>query len=95
MFLEGADSNLKVRLYAYSSRRRGSAELHEGSPSAARAQQEVGVTLGTSVVVGQGRDKLSSELSRIVAGRAKKGITPPLWDGHAGERIADVIQTIQ
>jgi hypothetical protein len=42
MFLEGADSNLKGRLYAYSSRRRGSAELHEGSPSAARVQQEVG-----------------------------------------------------
>ena len=59
------------------------------------SERPVIVTLGTNVVVGQGRDKLSSELSRIVAGRAKKGITPPLWDGHAGERIADVIQTIQ
>jgi UDP-N-acetylglucosamine 2-epimerase (non-hydrolysing) len=58
-------------------------------------ERPVTVTLGTNVVVGQGRDKLSSELSRTVAGRAKKGITPPLWDGHAAERIADVIQTIQ
>jgi UDP-N-acetylglucosamine 2-epimerase (non-hydrolysing) len=58
-------------------------------------ERPVTVTLGTNIVVGQGRDKLSSELSKIVAGRAKKGTIPPLWDGHAGERIADVLQTIQ
>jgi UDP-N-acetylglucosamine 2-epimerase (non-hydrolysing) len=27
----------------------------------------------------------------VLAGKAKKGVVPPLWDGHAGERIADVL----
>ena len=57
-------------------------------------ERPVTVTLGTNVIVGQERDKLSSELSKIVAGRAKKGTIPPLWDGHAGERIADVLQSL-
>jgi len=57
-------------------------------------ERPVTVTLGTNVIVGQERDKLSSELSKIVAGKAKKGTIPPLWDGHAGDRIADVLQTL-
>jgi UDP-N-acetylglucosamine 2-epimerase (non-hydrolysing) len=55
-------------------------------------ERPVTVTLGTNVIVGQERDKLSLELSKILAGKAKKGTIPPLWDGHAGERIADVLQ---
>lgn len=57
-------------------------------------ERPVTVSLGTNVIVGQDRDKLSSELSKIVAGKAKKGTIPPLWDGHAGERIADVLQSL-
>jgi UDP-N-acetylglucosamine 2-epimerase (non-hydrolysing) len=57
-------------------------------------ERPVTVTLGTNVIVGQERDKLSFELSKIVAGNAKKGTIPPLWDGHAGERIADVLQAV-
>ena len=57
-------------------------------------ERPVTVTLGTNVIVGQERDKLSSELSKIVAGKAKKGTIPPLWDGHAGDRIADVLQSL-
>jgi len=30
-------------------------------------------------------------LSRVLGGKAKKGAVPPLWDGHAGERIADIL----
>ena len=56
-------------------------------------ERPVTVTLGTNVIVGQERDKLSLELSKILAGKAKKGTIPPLWDGHAGERIADVLQS--
>jgi UDP-N-acetylglucosamine 2-epimerase (non-hydrolysing) len=58
-------------------------------------ERPVTVTLGTNVIVGQEKDKLNSELSKIVAGRAKKGTIPPLWDGHAGERIADVLHNLQ
>jgi UDP-N-acetylglucosamine 2-epimerase (non-hydrolysing) len=55
-------------------------------------ERPVTVTLGTNVIVGQDRDKLRSEFSKIVAGRAKKGTIPPLWDGQAGERIADILR---
>jgi UDP-N-acetylglucosamine 2-epimerase (non-hydrolysing) len=57
-------------------------------------ERPITVNLGTSIVVGQGRDKLVSELSKIMAGRAKKGTIPPLWDGHTAERIADVLQSL-
>jgi UDP-N-acetylglucosamine 2-epimerase (non-hydrolysing) len=58
-------------------------------------ERPVTVTQGTNIVVGQERDKLRSELLKIVAGRGKKGSIPPLWDGHAGERIAEVLQNLQ
>jgi UDP-N-acetylglucosamine 2-epimerase (non-hydrolysing) len=55
-------------------------------------ERPITVTLGTNVIVGQEREALGRELSKIIAGGAKKGTIPPLWDGHAGERIADVLQ---
>jgi UDP-N-acetylglucosamine 2-epimerase (non-hydrolysing) len=54
-------------------------------------ERPVTVSLGTNVLVGRDPDKLRSELSRILAGEAKKGTIPPLWDGHAGERIAALL----
>jgi UDP-N-acetylglucosamine 2-epimerase (non-hydrolysing) len=57
-------------------------------------ERPVTVTLGTNIVVGQEREKLHFELSEILAGRAKKGTVPPLWDGHAGERIVNVLQSL-
>ncbi len=46
---------------------------------------------GTNVLVGRDPEKLRRELSRVLSGKAKKGTVPPLWDGHAGERIADIL----
>ncbi|MGA2019349.1 MAG: UDP-N-acetylglucosamine 2-epimerase (non-hydrolyzing) [Candidatus Sulfotelmatobacter sp.] len=60
-----------------------------------KTERPITVNLGTNLVVGNDRVKLSSELSRIVEGKSKKGTIPPLWDGHAGERIADVLQGLQ
>jgi UDP-N-acetylglucosamine 2-epimerase (non-hydrolysing) len=54
-------------------------------------ERPVTVSLGTNVLVGNDPDKLRLELSRVLAGQAKKGTAPPLWDGHAGERIAAVV----
>jgi UDP-N-acetylglucosamine 2-epimerase (non-hydrolysing) len=56
-------------------------------------ERPVTVSLGTNVIVGEDSKKLRSELSKIVEGKAKKGSVPPLWDGHAGERIAGVLQS--
>src|SRR5262249_23099530 len=49
------------------------------------------VTLGTNTLVGQDKNKLRFELSKILDGKGKSAIVPPLWDGQAGERIAQVI----
>jgi UDP-N-acetylglucosamine 2-epimerase (non-hydrolysing) len=54
-------------------------------------ERPVTVSLGTNVLVGRDSEKLRSELSRVLAGQAKKGTIPPLWDGHAGERIAALL----
>ena len=56
-------------------------------------ERPVTVTLGTNVLIGQDLPRLSSELSKIAKGKAKKGSIPPLWDGHAGERIAKALHT--
>ena len=54
-------------------------------------ERPVTISLGTNVLVGHDPDKLRLELSRVLAGEAKKGTVPPLWDGQAGERIAAVL----
>ncbi len=54
-------------------------------------ERPVTVTLGTNVLVGRDMIKLEAELENVFSGKAKKGQIPPLWDGHAGDRIADVI----
>ncbi len=54
-------------------------------------ERPVTVSLGTNVLVGCDPDKLRSELSLVLAGKAKKGTIPPLWDGHTAERIAALL----
>ena len=54
-------------------------------------ERPVTISLGTNVLVGQDPDKLRAELSLVLSGKAKKGTIPPLWDGHAGERIAALL----
>ena len=54
-------------------------------------ERPVTVSMGTNVLVGRDPEKLRVELSRVLAGKAKKGTVPPLWDGHAGERIAEIL----
>ena len=57
-------------------------------------ERPVTVTVGTNVLVGQDRMKLHAELAKILEGKGKPGSIPPLWDGHASERIAEIIQRI-
>lgn len=47
--------------------------------------------VGTNLVVGHNKDKVLSSIDIILAGGWKKGAVPELWDGHAAERIADVL----
>src|SRR5438094_8489044 len=50
-------------------------------------ERPITVEMGTNVIVGRDREKLRRELLKIVAGKAKRGNIPPLWDGRTGERI--------
>ena len=54
-------------------------------------ERPVTVSMGTNILVGQDRKKLSSELMKIYEGKGKTGTIPPLWDGHTGDRIADIL----
>jgi UDP-N-acetylglucosamine 2-epimerase (non-hydrolysing) len=51
-------------------------------------ERPVTVTMGTNVLVGRDMERLRTEARRIMAGNRKQGRMPPLWDGHAAERIA-------
>ena len=54
-------------------------------------ERPITVTLGTNVLVGSDSARLKSELLKVLAGNAKVGSIPPLWDGRAGERIAAIL----
>jgi UDP-N-acetylglucosamine 2-epimerase (non-hydrolysing) len=54
-------------------------------------ERPVTISIGTNVLVGQDGKRLRTEVGRIMAGDQKRGRVPPLWDGHAAERIAHVI----
>ncbi|HLB91608.1 MAG TPA: UDP-N-acetylglucosamine 2-epimerase (non-hydrolyzing) [Terriglobales bacterium] len=58
-------------------------------------ERPVTVTYGTNVLVGRDPLKLRLEVARVLAGEAKKGKVPPLWDGSAGKRIADVLTGLE
>jgi UDP-N-acetylglucosamine 2-epimerase (non-hydrolysing) len=57
----------------------------------ANTERPVTVSLGTNVLVGDDGEKLRSEMCNVLDGKAKAGTIPPLWDGHAGERIAGIL----
>ena len=54
-------------------------------------ERPITVELGTNILVGDDKRRLDAELANILAGKAKKGAIPPLWDGHAGDRIAGIL----
>ena len=58
-----------------------------------RENTERPITLrrGTNTLVGRDAARLQVELLSILSGERKRGSKISLWDGHAAERIADVI----
>jgi len=54
-------------------------------------ERPITVSVGTNVVVGSDPEGIRPEVARILAGHAKKGRVPDLWDGAAGERVADAV----
>jgi UDP-N-acetylglucosamine 2-epimerase (non-hydrolysing) len=54
-------------------------------------ERPVTVTMGTNVLVGQDGGGLRTELAKVLEGKQKQSSVPPLWDGHTGERIAEIL----
>jgi len=47
------------------------------------------VEIGTNRLVGTNQEVIRQSVLEIVSGKWKKGTIPPLWDGHASERIVE------
>ncbi len=56
-----------------------------------QTERPITVDFGTNEVVGRDRAKILDAVERILLGRWKQGVLHPLWDGHASERIADIL----
>jgi UDP-N-acetylglucosamine 2-epimerase (non-hydrolysing) len=54
-------------------------------------ERPVTATMGTNTLVGRDIPRVRDEVQRILRGETKKGTVPPLWDGHAAERIASIL----
>lgn len=48
-------------------------------------------TLGTNELIGTRPEAVKPALDKLFAGQWKKGSIPELWDGHAAERIVEVL----
>ncbi len=57
-------------------------------------ERPVTVTMGTNVLVGQDGAKLRTELAKVLDGKQKSSSVPPLWDGRAGQRIAEILSKL-
>ncbi len=54
-------------------------------------QRPITVEMGTNVLVGEDKARLDLELEKVLSGRSKRGVVPPLWDGCTGTRIVDAL----
>lgn len=55
-------------------------------------ERPVTVEMGTNILVGQDMACLTAAVNRILAGEMRCSRIPPLWDGQASERLAEVIE---
>ena len=54
-------------------------------------ERPVTVETGTSVLVGSSRERILDGARSVLEGGHKRGKVPPLWDGRAAGRIAQVL----
>ncbi len=57
-------------------------------------ERPVTVDVGTNTLVGQDMALLREETRRLLDGKERKGVIPPLWEGKAGARIAEIVSRI-
>ena len=54
-------------------------------------ERPITLSQGSNTLVGSDFSRLQEEAQRAFEGQGKTGRVPPLWDGHAAERIADIV----
>lgn len=55
-------------------------------------ERPITVELGTNFLLADlNPNSVREQVDHIVAGRAKQGVIPPLWDGHAADRITNIL----
>jgi UDP-N-acetylglucosamine 2-epimerase (non-hydrolysing) len=54
-------------------------------------ERPITVEIGSNTLVGRDMAMLKKEAYKVFVGKGKSTSIPPLWDGMAGERIADII----
>jgi len=57
-------------------------------------ERPITVEVGTNQLIGHDMTRLQNEVARVLDGHAKRGAVPPLWDGRAGERVAEILAKI-
>jgi UDP-N-acetylglucosamine 2-epimerase (non-hydrolysing) len=55
-------------------------------------ERPVTITLGTNTLLGLKPERIADILPSLGAEPLQAGVEPPLWDGRAAERVADVIE---
>lgn len=55
-------------------------------------ERPITLTEGTNVMVGRDPARIVEEAFRVLDGHGKTGRRPALWDGHAAERIVEVLE---
>ena len=51
-------------------------------------------TVGTNELIGTNPDAIKPALDKLFAGQWKKGAIPELWDGHAADRIVQILSEL-
>jgi UDP-N-acetylglucosamine 2-epimerase (non-hydrolysing) len=57
----------------------------------ANTERPITVSMGTNVLLGLEPERIAEVPALLAAGAKKEARVPPLWDGKASERIADVL----
>jgi UDP-N-acetylglucosamine 2-epimerase (non-hydrolysing) len=54
-------------------------------------ERPITISLGTNLLVGRDLERMKHEVQHILRGHKKASSPIPLWDGHAADRIADIV----
>jgi len=55
-------------------------------------ERPITIIMGTNTLVGTDPGRIVREARRVLAGKVRSGKIPPLWDGHAAERIVAILR---